>query len=74
MDYQKFFNEVVNWINQSNQMAMKYGLNSDEFWNWVTSSIGEMCTRYHNNPLVVRQMSMLFEWLEDVYTKGRKQK
>jgi hypothetical protein len=73
LDYQKFFSEVSGWINQSNQMAMKHGLNSDDFWNWVTSSIGEMCTRYKNNPLVVKQMAMLFEWLEEVYERGRKQ-
>jgi hypothetical protein len=72
MDYQKFFNEVVDWINQCNQMAMKQGMNSDAFWNWVTSSTGEMCTRYKNNQLVIRQMVMLYEWLEDIYAKGLK--
>ena len=70
MDYQKFFNEVVGWINQSNRMAIKHGLDSDEFWHWVSSSTGEICKRYDNNQLVVRQMVMLYEWLEDVYAKG----
>lgn len=70
MDYQKFYNEVVNWINQSNQMAMKHGLDSDAFWNWVTSSTSEMGIRYNNNPLVIKQMVMLYEWLDDVYSKG----
>jgi hypothetical protein len=71
MDYQMFYNEVVEWINLGNQMAMKHGMNSDEFWNWVTSSTAEICKRYNNNPLVVKQMAMLFEWLDDVYAKGR---
>jgi hypothetical protein len=70
MDYQKFFNEVVGWINQSNQMAMKYGLDSDDFWNWVITSTGEISTRYNNNPLVIKQMAMLYEWLDDIYAKG----
>jgi hypothetical protein len=70
MDYQKFFNEVVEWINQCNQMAMKYGMNSNDFWNWVTSSIGEIGSRYKNNQLVIRQLAMLYEWLEDIYAKG----
>lgn len=73
MDYQKFFNEVVSWINQSNQMAMKYGLNSDAFWDWVASSTGEICNRYNNNQLVIKQMVMLYEWLEEVYAKGAAQ-
>lgn len=72
MDYQKFYNEVVTWINQSNQMAMKNGLNSDEFWNWVTSSMSEISSRYGNNQLVMKQMAMLYEWLDDVYVKGLK--
>lgn len=70
MDYQKFFNEVAEWINQSNRMAMKHGMNSDAFWNWVTSSTGEICIRYSNNPLVIKQMVMLYGWLEEVYEKG----
>lgn len=70
MDYQNFFNEVVEWINQCNQMAMKHGMNSNEFWNWVTSSTGEMGTKYQNNELVIRQMVMLYEWIEDIYAKG----
>jgi hypothetical protein len=70
MDYQKFYSEVVDWINQCNQMAMKHGMNSNEFWNWVTSTTGEIGSRYQNNELVIRQMVMLYEWLEDLYAKG----
>lgn len=70
MDYQKFYNEVVEWINQCNQMAIKNGMDSDAFWSWVTSSIGEISNRYNNNQLVVKQLAMLFGWLEDIYVKG----
>jgi hypothetical protein len=51
-------------------MAMKYGMNSNDFWNWVTSSIGEIGSKYKNNQLVIRQLAMLFEWLEDIYAEG----
>lgn len=71
LDYQKFFNEVVEWINQCNQMAMQHGMDSDTFWNWVTYSIGEISNRYQNNQLVMNQMVMLFHWIEDIYAKGR---
>lgn len=73
MDYKMFFNEVAEWIMQVNQMAMKYGMESDPFWDWVIQSTGEFGARYNNNPLVIKQMAMLFEWLDDVYAKGRKQ-
>jgi hypothetical protein len=67
MDYKAFYVEVVDWIMQANQMAVKHGMDSDAFWNWVTSSISEICSRYKNNSLVNKQMAMLFEWLDDVY-------
>lgn len=67
MDYQKFYNEVVDWINTANQMAMKYGLDSMDFWNWVTYSTGELGKKYNNHPLVIRQMAMLYDWLDDIY-------
>lgn len=72
MDYQQFYNEVVNWILSANQMAIQHGLESEAFWNWVMASSAEMCRRYENNPLVLKQMVMLFEWLDDVYAKGKK--
>lgn len=71
MDYQKFFNEVVSWINEANDNAVKLGLESSEFWTWVTRSIGEMCNRYDNNPLVIKQMVMLHEWLDEIYHNSR---
>lgn len=67
MDYQKFFSEVVAWINEANNKAVQLGLDSHEFWTWVTRSEGEMCERYDNNPLVTKQMVMLHEWLDEIY-------
>ncbi|UFT98114.1 hypothetical protein KO561_12970 [Radiobacillus kanasensis] len=67
MDYKVFYSEVADWINQSNQKAIKHGLTSNDFWEWVMTSAGELCDRYGNNELVKKQMVMLIEWLEDVY-------
>lgn len=74
MDYKSFFAEVANWIMQVNQVAVQHGMDSDEFWNWVSRSMGELANKYNNNKLVQQQMIMLFSWLEDVYadTKIRK--
>lgn len=71
MDYQKFFNEIVAWINEANNKAVELGLNSNEFWSWVTKSEGEMCEKYNNNPLVIKQMIMLHEWLSEIYYKNK---
>lgn len=67
MDYQAFYNEIVAWINQVNLMATKHGMHSNDFWTWVARSIGEMCNKYNNNPLVVKQMAMMYEWLDEIY-------
>lgn len=71
MDYQKFYTDVVAWINEVNQMAMKFGMDSNEFWNWAAKSTGELSDKYQNNKLVVKQMSMLYIWLEEVYEEGK---
>lgn len=71
MDYKKFFEEVTDWINEVNKMAIKYGMGGEEFWTWVTTSVGEMCNKYDNNKLVVNQMVMLTEWLEDIYFQSK---
>lgn len=71
MDYQKFFSEVADWVNQCNQMAVKYGMESHDFWSWVMRTTGDIGNKYNNNDLVVRQMVLLVHWLEDIYAKGR---
>ena len=69
MDYKVFYAEVADWIYQVNQMASKHGMGSEAFWQWVTSSISEICNKYNNNILVKKQMTMLYEWLEEVMKK-----
>lgn len=70
MDYNAFFTEVANWIIQCNQQALKLGMQSQEFWDWVIYSSGEICNKYGNNKLAINQMVMLNEWLLDV-SEGR---
>lgn len=71
MDYKAFYAEIVDWINQCNQRAATHGIESDLFWKWVTQSMGEIGNKYGNTKLVVKQMSMLFEWLEDIYRESK---
>jgi len=72
MDYKAFFDDVLDWINQTNQLAVKYGMESNEFWSWVTRSTGELGNKYNNNPLVIKQMVMLHEWLDEIYFSNKK--
>lgn len=71
MNYEAFFADVVAWINQTNQLAVKYGMDSSDFWTWVTRSTGELGNKYNNNPLVIKQMVMLHEWLDDIYFSSK---
>lgn len=73
MDYQQFYNEIVQWINQVNQKASQFGMENSEFWNWVMKSVTDFEIRYNKNKLVIKQMVMLVQWLEDIYyeNKGR---
>lgn len=66
MDYKAFFAEVADWINQVNQQAVQHGMESEQFWVWVVRSTSEICEKHQNEKLVVKQMSMLYIWLEEV--------
>ena len=65
MNYINFFSvEVPEWMARSNQMAQLAGFGSDRYWDWVASSLAEICKKYNDNDLVVQQFGLLFEWLE----------
>ena len=72
MDYKSFYAEIADWIMQVNQVAVQHGMDSTEFWTWVSSSMGKIANKYNNNKLVQIQMVMLFSWLEDVYTETKR--
>lgn len=67
MDYNVFYDEVKAWISQCNQMAIQHGIHSNDFWIWITRSIGDICDKYDNNKLVVMQFAMMYDWLSDIY-------
>lgn len=69
MDYEKFFSDVAKWILDCNSQAAKLGFFNDEFWNWVVMSLGELCTKYNSDPLVMAQTDMLMDWLDDMWKK-----
>lgn len=72
MNINVFFDEIKAWIHKCNTLAVEKGMDSDDFWNWVTLSIAEISERYNNNDLVKKQMIMLYEWLYDTYIRMKK--
>ncbi|MGG1878156.1 hypothetical protein ABDI30_11390 [Paenibacillus cisolokensis] len=70
MDYKAFFADVEAWIGQANHAAMRHGMDNPEFWQWVADSSGELCRKYQEHRLAIKQMMMLVEWLEEVYEKN----
>lgn len=69
LEYEKFFNDVKNWILECNSQAVKFGFGKPEFWDWAVMSLGELSTKYNNQPLVMAQTNMLLDWLEDTWEK-----
>jgi hypothetical protein len=67
MDYKAFFADVEAWIQQANQTAVRIGLDKPEFWAWVAESSSELCKKYGEHRLAIKQMMTLVEWLEEVY-------
>lgn len=65
MNYQVFYAEVTEWIEQCNQQAKQHSINSVEFWNWVASSLGELCKRHNDHVLAKKQVVLLWDWLEE---------
>lgn len=72
MDYAAFYKDVLGWIQQVNQTAVKHSMDSDKFWTDVVDSASAICNKYGNHRLALMQMTMMVEWLDDVY-KQRQQ-
>lgn len=73
LDYRKFMNEVVDWIEAQEDAAQRYGFGSVEYFNWVFESSGKLCDEYENHPFVRRQMLMVFEHIDEAF-KNQHQK
>lgn len=71
MDYRSFFADVTEWMAESNKQLGQYSIDSQPYWDWVIHSTGQLCNKYGNHPLVIRQMSMLINWLDDAWKKSK---
>jgi hypothetical protein len=71
MDYKRFFSDCAEWVLEVNKQAVKYGMDSDQFWRWIVKSSTDMCESYNNNKLVINQMAMLVDWVQDIYRQSK---
>ncbi len=70
MDFHIFYQDVIKWMEANNQMIGQHGIQSDTYWDWVIGSVGYMCHKYDNHPLVQAQMYMFLNYLENSYKKA----
>ena len=42
MDWEKFFKDVMNWMNAANIMLKNYPIDSAEYWKWVIDTTGRI--------------------------------
>lgn len=70
MDYRAFFQDVTIWMDQINEVVQRHSIFTDEYWDHVVNSAGELCNKYNNHELVKQQMSMLLGYLDQQYKKA----
>lgn len=69
MNFNKFFDDVKEWMASCNSKATELGFNSLAFWEWVYNTSGQLVAKYNNYNFAARQMQLLVGWLEE-QTKG----
>lgn len=64
MNWSAFFYDLQNWMIESNEFSQKYPITTDEYWEWLVSSIGHLGNKYNNHPLVNIFLSDLMKYQE----------
>lgn len=64
-DYRKFMNEVVDWIEAQEAAAQRFGFGSEQYFDWVFKTSGQLCDKYENHPFALRQMRMVYEHIDE---------
>ena len=66
MDWEKFFKDVMNWMNAANIMLKNYPIDSAEYWKWVIDTTGRIEQRYNAHPLVVGIMVAIIRYQDEI--------
>lgn len=73
LDYRAFYNDVVDWIYQSQEVERLKGFGTEEYMDWIVQSVVQICEKYNDDKFVLKQMRMLWQHIDDAVRKtGRK--
>lgn len=65
MDWSVLFQDIQQWMQESNKKSQQYPITSDGYWEWVIQSTGELGNKHNNHPLVIKFLSALIEYQDD---------
>lgn len=69
LDYRAFYNDVVDWIYQAQEVERIKGFGTDEYMDWIVQSVVQICEKYNNDKFVHKQMRMLWNHIDDAVIK-----
>jgi len=69
LDYRAFYNDVVDWIYQTQEVERIKGFGTDEYMDWIVQSVVQICEKYNNDKFVHKQMRMLWNHIDDAVIK-----
>lgn len=70
MDWKAFFEDLQKWMAASNQVLQKCPLDSDEYWEWLVHSLGELGNKYNNHPLANGILSVVVSFQDEMYKQS----
>lgn len=65
MDWNAVFLDLHEWMKESNQMTQQYPITSDQYWEWLVKSIGELGNKYNNHPLVLGFLNTIITFQDE---------
>jgi hypothetical protein len=65
MDWKLVFSDIHQWMQDSNEKSQQFPITTDEYWEWVIHSTGQLGNKYNNHPLVIKFLSSLIEFQDD---------
>ncbi|KST48207.1 hypothetical protein AOY36_13690 [Enterococcus faecium] len=69
MDWSAFFSDLTDWMRQANQVLQRYPITSDQYWEWLVRTTGELENKYNNHPLVVKILGTIIGYQDENYKK-----
>lgn len=68
MNWHNFFNDLEKWMQASNVILQKDGLDSERYWQWLIETLEVIEVRYNRNPLVVKLLATIASFQDDQYS------